>query len=184
MAELLRDGSRVDLEVAWEVADIQKQSPLDQWALDLVLQADQVASEEVSVEALTVEEAEVDSEEASKTEEVMEVAEGEVLDTEAAMAEVIVEVKMVTVHPLLTLQLDQVAEEVVVSVAGVMVAAEVILVLQIAMVLACQRQVVGMTRAVAVAHMMTDPEDIVAATEVMVIAMDHLEGEVAATWSR
>jgi hypothetical protein len=59
-----------------------------------------------------------------------------------------------------------------------------ILVLQIATVLAYQRQVVGMTRVVAVAHMMTDPEDIVAATEGTVIVMDHLEVEVAATWSR
>jgi hypothetical protein len=184
VVELSRDGSLVDLEVDWEVVDIQKQFPLDQWVLDLVLQADQVASEECSVAALTVAEAEVDSEEASKTEEVMEEAEGEVLATKAATVEVIAEVKMVTLHPLLTLQLDQVVGEVVASVPGGMGAVGAILVLQNATVLACQRQVVGMTRVVAVAHMMTDPEDIVAATEGTVIAMDHLEVEVAATWSR
>jgi hypothetical protein len=54
-------------------------------------------------------------------------------------------------------------------------------VLQIVTVLACQRQVVGMTRVAAVAHMMTDPEDIVA-VEAITTVMGLVE--VVATWSR
>jgi len=55
----------------------------------------------------------------------------------------------------------------------------------IAMVLACQRQLVGMIRVVAVAHMMTDPADTVAtAVEATEIATVHLVVEVVAIWSR
>jgi len=62
---------------------------------------------------------------------------------------------------------------------------DMVLAPQIATALACQRQLVGMIRVVAVAHMMIDPVDIAAAVvEATEIVMVHPVVEVAATWSR
>jgi hypothetical protein len=83
-------------------------------------------------------------------------------------------------HPLPELQLVQVVHVVVATVEAeeVLEAAPVPLI-----AMAPLGHLVGMTRVVAVAHMMIDPVVIVAmAIEVMVIAM--LVVEVAATWSR
>jgi len=61
----------------------------------------------------------------------------------------------------------------------------VALALQIATVLASRRQLVGMTRVEAVAHMKTDPADTAAAAvEATAIAAATRVQAVAATWSR
>jgi hypothetical protein len=167
--------------------DTQKQLPLDQRdlvGLDLLVDLAVVASEVDSVVGLMAEEAEVDSEAASRNEEAMVVAE-EVLATkevvafhpEEAMEEIAVGMEDQTDTPPQMLQPVQVAEaEVAMAEEGLVVP-----VLQIATALAFQRQLVGMTRVVAVAHMMTDPADTVA-VEATTTVMELVE--VAATWSR
>jgi len=79
--------------------------------------------------------------------------------------------------------LRQMPQPVQVAEAEVAIAEEglVVPVLQIATALAFQLQLVGMTRVVAVAHMMIDPADTVA-VEATTIVMELVE--VAATWSR
>jgi hypothetical protein len=191
VAEQSRVGNLVALEVDSEAVDTQRQLPLAQWdpavrSMDLL--GDLVDSEAVSVVVSRVEEDEADSEVvvASRTEEAMAVVE-EVLATkevvdfhpeEDTVAEIAVgmEDPTDTEHPQMP-QLVQVGE-VEAATAG---EALVVPVLQIATVLACQRQVVGMTRVVAVAHMMTDPADIVAVEATMTV-MGLVA--VAAIWSR
>jgi len=149
-----------------------------------------VVSEVVSVVGSTVEEDEVDSEAAevaSRTEGAMVVV-GEVLATKEVVGfhpeeveEIAVGMEDPTEAPTAMLpqmlQPVQVAEVEVVSVEEALLAP----VLQIAMVLACQRQLVGMIRVVAVAHMMTDLADTVA-VEASTIVMELVE--VVAIWSR
>lgn len=81
------------------------------------------------------------------------------------------------------LQMPQLVQEVVVVVglAAGMVEEDMALALQNETVL---RQVVGMIRVVADAHMMTETAVIVAAIAAMEIVMEHLVVEAAATWSR
>jgi len=56
---------------------------------------------------------------------------------------------------------------------------------QIEITLACQCKLVGMTRVAAVAHMMTDPADIVAAAVAdMATVVVIIVQEAVATWSR
>jgi len=189
--EQSRAGSLAVSEVDSAVVDIRRQLPLAQWdpvgLMDLL--GDRVDSEEaVSVAASRGQEAEVDSEVAvaSRTEEAMAVVEEvlatrEVVDShpeEVTVVEIAVgmEDPTDTVHPPMP-QLVQVVE----VEAGMAEEALVVPVLQIATVLPCQRQVVGMTRVVAVAHMMTDPADTVAVEATMTV-MGLVE--VAAIWSR
>jgi hypothetical protein len=181
---LSKAGSLADLEVALEVVDIQRPFLLDQWALVvLVHQVVQAGSEVVSV-VVSTEEDEADSGAASK----IAVAEGEVLATkvveaspEAVMAEEIVVGIVARTEPLHPMH--PLVQVVLVVVASAAATAEAGMEAQIATVLACQGQLVGMT-VVAAAHMMTDPADTAAAAvEVMGIVM-HLEVEVVATWSR
>lgn len=144
--------------------------------------------EVVSEEDLTEDVAEVDSEEVSKIEVDMVAVEEEVLDTKEVEAfhpevEEVIAVGMVdltdTVHPL-TPQLDQVEEEVEALAEATVEEVLVAPALQIAT--AHQHLLVGMIHVVVVAHMMTDPADIVEAED-METVMDQLV-EVAATWSR
>ena len=193
VAELSKVGNLAALVAALEVVDIRKPSPLDQQAqADLADHpVDQAASEADSEVASTVEEDEVGSGEVSRTVESMEVGEEVVLATkvvevsrEVVMAEEIVvglAAPMDTVRPLQMLPQVQVVHAEVASVALVEAGMEDLAPL-IATALA--RQLVGMIRVVAVAHMMTDPVDIaVVAVEAMGIAMHHVV-EVVATWSR
>jgi hypothetical protein len=199
-----RGGSLADLEVALEDVGTQKQQLPDPWVLaaSTDLLEDRAALEEVGfVVALMAEEVEGASEEASKTEVASKVAvaEEELATKEAeashpevvtAAAEIVVgmEAQMDMLHLLLMLQLAQVAHVVVATAAAVVGIAEEDMEAPappIAMVLSCQRQRVGMIRVVAVAHMMTDPADIVATVvEAMEIATVPLVVEVVATWSR
>jgi hypothetical protein len=184
VAEQSRGGSRVDLEADLEAVDTQRQFRLGQWVLVvsvalLVDQVDQVASEVVSEAASMVEGAEVDLEEASKTVEVMEAEGGASASEAVSVEEIVVGMEDPTEYPLLMPQPDQVAVGVALAAVD-MAVGEAIPVLQIA----TAQRLVGMTRVVAVAHMKTDPADIVAATEVMVIAMAHLEVVVVVIWSR
>ena len=187
MAELSRAGSRVVLEVVLEVVDIRKPLLPDPWGL-AVLEAPLVdlASEEASGAVSTVGEAAVDSGPAFQIVEAMAEAGEEVLATKAVEGS---EVRMDTVRrPMLLLA----------PVAHALAVLAVLVVLAVVAVVAMGAGVgmgpldhrivtvvaVGMTRAVAVAHMMTDPADIVvAAVEAMETVMRRLE-EVAATWSR
>lgn len=173
-----------------EDVDTQRQFPLAQWEQpgSTVPLADlAVASEVASVEDSTVEEAEVDSEAAvdSKTEEATVGAE-EVLATKEVVAshpeEAMVEVIAVGMEGPTGTELPQMHQLVQVAEVEEGMAEEALAVpaLQIGMVLACQRQAVGMTRVVAVAHMMTDPADIVAVEAMTAMGLV----EVAATWSR
>lgn len=184
MAGLSRAGSRVVLEVVLEVVDIRKPLLPDPWAL-AVLEAPLVdlASEEASGAVSTVVEAVVDSGVAFQIVEAMVEAGEEVLVTKAVEGS---EVRMDMVRrPMLLL-------------APVAHALAVLAVLAVVAVVAMGAGVgmgpldhrivtvvvVGMTRAVAVAHMKTDPADIVvAAVEAMETVMRRLE-EVVATWSR
>ena len=176
-----RAGNRVDLEAALEVADIQRPLLPDPWALagsaappvDLV-------SVVVSAAASMVAEDVADSEEASKIVEVMvEVDEAASATKAAGASEAQTDTERRQMH-----QLDQAAHAlpVLAVLAVVATAAEVVgmeaLDHQIA------TAVVGMTRAVAVAHMMTDPADIAAALVVMETVTPPLGVSVAATWSR
>jgi hypothetical protein len=188
--EPLRAGSLVVSEAGLEDVGTQKQqllAPPDLASMDP--QVDQVVSEVASAADSTVVEAEAGSEEASKTAEAMVVDEG-VSATKAAvdfLPEVVtvvleigvgMEVPTAIMHHQ-TLQLDQVAVVVASQeVEGGMAAPD----LQIATAL--QPLLVGMTRVVAVARMMTGLVGIVeAATEVM-IAMALEVVAVAAIWSR
>lgn len=180
-------------------AGIRKQLLLGLWALAVstVLPEGQVVSGVVSGVASMVEEAEVVSEEGFKIEEGMAaVVEEEALATKAveashpgAVAEIVVGMValMDMEHLLLMLQLAPAAHVAVATVAAVGIAEEDMEAPgpQIAVVLACPRQLVGMTRVVAVAHMMIDPADIVATlVEAMEIVMVLLAVEAVATWSR
>jgi hypothetical protein len=198
VVEPSRVGDLSGLEAALEVVDTQKQCLLVLWdlAVSVALLVDPVASEVVSVVVSTEEEAGADSEEASKTvgamaveEEVLDIKAVEAFLLEAGMEEEIVVGtvdQMDSEHPLPMLQLVPVVLEVGASAAaGTAEEVTVALVPQIATVLACQRQLVGMTHVEVAAHMMTDPVDIVAvAIEVTETAMGHLVQEVVAIWSR
>ena len=199
-----RDGSLADLVAALEDVDTQKQQLPGPWALagSTDLLEDRVASEVVdSVVGLMVAEAEGASGEVSKTEAASKVvvAEEELVTKEAedshpeavtAAAEIVVgvEAQMVMLLLLLMLQLVQAVHVVVATAEAVMGIAEGDMeaqVPQIAVVLAHRRQLVGMIRVVAVAHMMTDPVATVAVTfEATEIATALLVVEVVATWSR
>lgn len=181
MAGLSRAGSRVVLEVVLEVVDIRKPLLPDPWAL-AVLEAPLVdlASEEASGAVSTVGEAVVDSGVAFQIVEAMVEAGEEVLATKAVEGS---EVRMDMVRRPMHL-LAPVAH----ALAVLAVLAVVAMGAGVGMGPLDHRivtvVVVGMTRAVAVAHMMTDPADIVvAAVEAMETVMRRLE-EVAATWSR
>jgi hypothetical protein len=190
VAEQSKVGNLVALEVDSEAVDTQRQLPLAQWdpaVLSMDLLGDLVDSEAASVVVSRVEEDEADSEVvASRTEEAMAVVE-EVLATkevvashpeEDTVAEIAVGMEDPTdTEPPQMPQLVQVAEVEVATAEEALV----VPVLQIATVLACQRQVVGMTRVVAVAHMMTDPADTVAVEATMTVTGLV---EVAAIWSR
>lgn len=185
-------------------AGIQKHQLPGLWvlAVSMDLREDQVASEVDSVVTLMVEEAGEASEEASRTGGATVVAEEEELATKVAAvaevshpevvmvaAEIVVgmEARMDMEHLLLMLQLAQVAHVVVATVVAVGITEEGMEVPapRIAMVLACQRQLVGMIRVVAVAHMMTDLADIVeTVAEAMEIATHPPVVEAVATWSR
>jgi hypothetical protein len=190
VVELSRAGSLADLEVALEVVDTQRLFLLAQWVLEALaaLLEDQAVSEVVSVEALMAEGDEVASEEVSKTAEVMGEVE-EALDTKGVgvskageVMEEAIGVGMVGRMAMARLQMPQLVQEVV-EVALVAASAEegMVLALQIETDL---HQVVGMTRVVAVAHMMTETLDTEPPIEAMEIAMQHLVVEVVATWSR
>ena len=181
MAGLSRAGSRVVLEVVLEVVDIRKPLLPDPWAL-AVLEAPLVdlASEEASGAVSTVGEAVVDSGVAFQIVEAMVEAGEEVLATKAVEGS---EVRMDMVRRPMHL-LAPVAH----ALAVLAVLAVVAMGAGVGMGPLDHRivtvVVVGMTRAVAVAHMMTDPADIVvAAVEAMETVMHRLE-EVVATWSR
>ena len=190
VVELSRAGSLADLEVALEVVDIQRLFLLAQWdleALEVLLLVDQVVSEVVFVEALMADGDEGVSGEVSKTVEVMVEVE-EALDIREAgvsragvgMEEIVV--GMVEQMAMALPQMLQLVREVVEVVLVVDTAEEdMVLALQIETVL---RQAVGMIRAVADAHMMTEAVVIVAVIAAMEIAMEHPVVEAAAIWSR
>lgn len=186
MAELSKDGSLADLEVDLVGEDIPKQSLPDRWALvALDLLADLVASGAVSGAVSMVEEAEVGSEAASRIEAAM-VAGEVVLDTKEAAdfrpEGVMEEIAVGMEDPMGTelLQMPQLVQAAGAGEAVGMVEEDMAAPL-IVTALECQRQLVGMTRAVAVAHMMTDPVDIVEVVATTTV-MDLVE--VVATWSR
>ena len=183
VVELSRAGSLADLEVALEVVDIQRLFLLAQWdleALEVLLLVDQVVSEVVFVEALMADGDEGVSGEVSKTVEVMVEVE-EALDIrEAGVSRA--GVGMVEQMAMALPQMLQLVREVVEVVLVVDTAEEdMVLALQIETVL---RQAVGMIRAVADAHMMTEAVVIVAVIAAMEIAMEHPVVEAAAIWSR
>jgi hypothetical protein len=161
-------GSHADLEVALEVADIRRLPRHDLWAL-VDLEAAALASAVASVAASTEDGA--DSEEASKIAEAM----AEVVVEESATKEAVASEAPTDTARRQTPQLGRAALVLAAEVAEVDMEA---LDHRIAMV------VVGMTRAVAVAHMMIDPADIAAALVVTETVMPLLEASVAATWSR
>lgn len=182
VAELSRAGSPADLEVALEVADTRRLLLPAQWDLEVLAPPleDQAVSVVASVVASMAAEAVADSGEVSKIVEVTvaPAAPAAAVDEEALATKVVEasEARTATVHHQM-LQLDQAVLAPVVlevlAVLAVVVAMEAEVVVmepldhRIATVV-----VVGMTRAVAVAHMMTDPADIVAAAvEGMEIAM-------------
>jgi hypothetical protein len=192
VAELSEAGYPADLEAVLVAVDTPRQFLPDPWDQEASMDhpADLVALEVVdSEEVSTVEEDEADSEVASRNGVAM-AAEEVVLATKAAEAfheedkavtVVRMEVPMdIARHPMRLL--DQEAEEAVLEEA-VMAAEEgmVAPVPLIAMDLAAQHQLVGMTRVVAVAHMMTGPADIVA-VEDTTIGTELVV--VVATWSR
>lgn len=163
-------GSHADLEVALEVAGIPKLPPHDPWAQVGLVAA--LASVVASVAAST--EVAAGSEEASKIAEVMV----EVVVVESATKAVVASEAPTDTARRQTHQPARVALVLAAEVATA--AAEVdmeALDHRIATV------VVGMTRAVAVAHMMIDPADIEAALVVTVTVMPLREASVAATWS-
>ena len=166
-----------------EVAATQRQYLLDQWVPEALvdLRSARVALEEVAfaeaVEDSTVLEAGavLVAEVASKTEDegVLVTKAGEGLAGTAAG----LVAQMVTEPLLPVLLLDLVADAVEV------VSEEVMVVLDPQIEMA-PLPVVGMIRALVVAHMMTEMAGIVAAAVAMEIAMDLRVVEVAATWSR
>lgn len=178
-AELSRAGSHADSEAVSEVVDIQRRFLPDQWAPAVLAHLEDQAVSAVASEVVsTVAEDAADLEEALRIVPHTVAAEEEVLATkvvgaspEAVMAEGIV--GLMDMERLPTLQQDHAPP------APAPGAAMAALVLQIV------AQVVDMTRAVAVAHMMTDPADtaVAAAVEAMETAM-RPEAEVVATWSR
>jgi hypothetical protein len=188
-AALSKAGSRAVLEVALEGVDTQKPLSLDQWALVVLVGhlGDLAVSEVASEVASMVAEVVADSGEASKNVEATAV-EGEALATKAVevfpeeVMEEEIEAQMDTERPQMH-QPDQVAHA---PAAPVVVASTEAgleaLAPRTATVLV--GQVVGMTRVVAVAHMMTDPADTApAAIEVMGTAT-HLAVEAVAIRSR
>lgn len=191
VAELSKAGSLVDLEVDLEDADTQKRQLLDlQHLASMDLQADQAVSEVASEVDLTAAEVEAVSEEDSRIGEATAGVDEEVLATREVVAfnlgEVMVEgigvgmeVLMATTH----LQMLQLVREV--AVAAFLEAEEDMVDPDLQIATALQRQLVGMSRVVAVAHMMTGTADIVEAVAEVMIAMVHEEAVVAAaTWSR
>jgi hypothetical protein len=188
VVELLRAGNLADLEVVLEVVDTQRLSLLAQWVLEALaaLLVARAVSEVVSEEGSMVDVDEVASEEVFKIVEVMaEVEEvlvikevggskaGEVMEEEIAVG-------MVGRMAMALLQMPQLVQEVV-AVDSAVDPAEEGMVLGLQIVL---RQGVGMTRVVAVAHMMTETLDTVAVVEAMGIVMEGPGVEAAATWSR
>lgn len=202
VAELSRAGSLAVLEVDLEDEDTPNQPRLDQHQVDSTdLQADQAVSEAGSVAGLT--EAEVvegvgigvafpeevgDSRTAEASMEVVEeeeLATKVVVDSHPVMEEVeeiVVGMEALTVTTLLQMLLP--VQVVVVAAAFLAAGEDMAPDLQIAMVL--QHHLVGMIRAVAVAHMMTGPVDIVAAevAEAMSVTVHEASVVVEATWSR
>jgi hypothetical protein len=198
-----KDGNLAGLVAVLEVETIQRHQLLDQWpqVASTVLLVDQGASEVgASVGALMVGGEEVASEEASKTEEATAAVEEEAWATkevgasreeatevaaEIAVGMAAQEAQMDMEHPLQMLLLDPVVHVVVAVVAAIAEGGMAALDPQIATILARRRQLVGMTRVVAVAHMMTDPAAIeAAAVELTEIATAPLVVEVAVTWSQ
>jgi hypothetical protein len=195
VVELSKAGSLVVSAVVLEVADTPRLHLRAQWVLvrsAVVRPEDQAASEEaVSGAASTVEEDVEAFEVDSKIGEATVVVVEEVLATKAVevskevveeVMEAAIAVGMVGPMDMLPQMPQQVQEVVVVE------ALEAAVVEEGAMALALQnetdlRLAVGMIRAVAVAHMMTETPDTAAATEAMGIAMEVVQ-EVAATWSR
>lgn len=188
VVELLRAGNLADLEVVLEVVDTQRLSLLAQWVLEALaaLLVARAVSEVVSEEGSMVDVDEVASEEVFKIVEVMaEVEEvlvikevggskaGEVMEEEIAVG-------MVGRMAMALLQMPQLVQEVV-AVDSAVDPAEEGMVLGLQIVL---RQGVGMTRVVAVAHMMTETLDTVAVVEAMGIVMEGPGVGAAATWSR
>lgn len=165
--------------------DTQKPFLLDQWvpeALEVDLQLVQAASEEavsaeVAEDSTALEEAVV-----SVVEEVAsKIADEEVLATKAeeGLAETAEGSVVRTDTELLPLVLlpDQAADV-------VEVVSEEVMVVPVPQIEMAPLQVVGMIRALVVAHMMTETADIAAVAVAMEIAMDPLVVEVAAIWSR
>jgi hypothetical protein len=187
VAVLSRAGSHADSEAVSEVVDIQKLFLPDQWAPAVLVAhlEDQAVSAVASAVVSMAAEDAADPGEAPQTVLPTVVVEEEALATkvlgaspEAVMAEGIVD--LMDTERLQMLQLVQVVHAPPAPAPGAGMEA---LALRIAAVLGAQ--VVDMTRAVAVAHMMTDPADTAAAAavEAMETAM-HPEVEVVATWSR
>jgi len=189
---LSRDGNLADLEVVLEAEDTQRQYPLAQQALASAdLQADLADSEVASAEALMADEVGVDSEEASKIAEAMAVVavavaaaeeelatkEVEASHPEAATEEIVA--APTDTHHLQVLPPDQAAhaEAATVEAEEVMAPAPLI-------AMEAPRQLVGMTRVVAVAHMMIDPADTVEVVVETTVIAAPLVVEVEATWSR
>ena len=180
MAVPSRAGNRVDLEAVLEVAVTRRPFLPDPWALaglaaPLVDLGFVVASAAVS---MVVEDAEGSGEVSKTVEVILEVDEAASATKAAEASEVQTDMEH---HQ--TPQLDQVAHAPAVLAAVVATVAEAVgmeaLDHRIATV------VVGMTRAVAVAHMMTDPADNAAAALVATeTVMRPLEVLAAATWSR
>lgn len=191
VAELSKAGSLVDLEVGLEDGDTQRQQLLDlQHLASMDLQVDQAASEVASEADSTAVEVEAVSEEDSRIAEVMAGADEEALDTKGVVAsnlgEVMVEgigVGMEALTATTHLRMLQLVREV--AVAAFLEAEEDMVAPDLLIATALQRQLVGMTRVVAVAHMMTGMADIEEAVTEVMIAMVHEEVVVAAaTWSR
>jgi hypothetical protein len=180
VVELSRAGNLADLVAALEDEDIPRLFLHAQWGLEglAVLQVDQVVSEVASEEDLMADGDEGALEEVSKIVEVMGVVE-EVLDTKDGVAtdEEIV-VGMVGQMDMVLPQMLQLVQEVAVADIAEEGMAELV---QIETVL---RQVVGMIRVVADAHMMTETAVIVAAIEATEIVTEHPVVEAAAIWSR
>jgi len=184
-------GNLAVLEVGLEVAVTLRLFPLGQCLQDP--QEDLAVSEVVgSVVDSTADEVEVDSEEDSKIEEVMVEVVEEVLATKEVEASAAIEVVMEEIvvgilmaHPLMhPLVQEVVAEEVLAVVIVVVGLAEEGMVARDPQIATDRHLVVGMTRVVAVAHMKTDPVDIVEEIVVMGTVMELLVGVLAAIWSR
>ena len=202
VAELSRDGSLAASAAASEAVDTQRLFLPAQWVREalVALLVDQAVSEVVSEEVLTADEDEVDSEEDFKIVEAME----EVVEEEEEVEEVLATkeagaskagevtgeetvVGMLGRMAMALHQMPQLVQEVVVVVVSAAEAAEAADTAEGGMVLALQIVLpkgVGMTRVVAVAHMMTETPDTVAAIEAMETVMEDHGVEAAATWSR